>query len=416
MTTTNTATPKTTKKLATIHSKRSFLDAVTRLLGPRPPCELCRPIYPFDIVWLVLAGGHVSLRAAKDGLTMSARLYMAATANDLVNEVIPLDVGGLFDIADAMPEDAAIVRESSTGIDNAFTSVRFTGDRASLNVPEACIEETDYAPKLPEIATPTAFLPGPMLHVLERVRPAMGPGKANIKNLATHGVRLEFEGRTMRAVTTDGHRLHIAEHESAAAFPEMNPMLLPRAFVTGLYQALAENMAHGSLPPSFFMEYGDNYVAAKVNDDVIRCDRKQGFIFPPYDHYRGLPGERPAARVRSDEIVEYLSRVMALRVNPYVALTLSTDRLVCRTEVTTSNPNDAFGLTLDDRFRVHYDGDTRYTKVHAEYLREALTACGSRVLLTFGTEQTDPITVDGDGCKVVLMPSKYAPTDPEFAP
>jgi len=409
----------TTKKkptpIATIHTKKSFLDAVTRLLGSRPSCNACRSDYPFDIAWLVLASGHVYLRASQGGFTASVRIYAATTANDRVDEAIPIDVGHLFDIADAMPEGATVTRESTTGDDSGFASVRFTGDRASLNVPMACID-VECAPVLPEITTPVAFLPGAMLQVLKRVRPAMGPGKSDIKNEATHGARLEFNGRMMRAVTTDGHRLHIAEHESTAAFPEMAPMLLPRPFVVALCQVLASHLDKGALPPVFHMEYGHDYVTAKVSDDVLRCDRKLGLVFPLYDFYGALPGDRPVARVRSDELTEYLARVMALRVNPYVALTLSADRLTCRTEVTTGGVNDCFGLTLDDRFRVDYEGDTRYTKVHAEYLREALAACGARAVLSFSTERADPITLDGDGCKVILMPRKFEPTDPEFGP
>lgn len=409
--TTTTATPTI---IARIHSKRGFMDAVTRLLGPRPPCDPCRPNYPYDIVWLVFTGGHADLRASKDGLVASVRIYGATTTSDAVNEAIPLDVGHLFDIADALPEWAAVALESTTDDDTGFHSVRFTGDTGSLNVPLASLEPSDHVPDLPTITTPLALLPGPMLQLLQCVRSAMGPGKANIKNEATHGVRLEFEQNITRAVATDGHRLHIAADKGTVAFPETAPMLLPRSFVSALWSTLNFHMMASSFPPVFHMEYGADYVTARVADDWFRCDRKHGRDFPAYGLYGDLPGSRPVALVRDVSIVEYLTRLIALRLNPYVALILSKDRLTCQTEVTTTAINDRFGLTLDDRFRVDYDGDVRRVKVHAEYLRDALNACGPRATLSIGTALMDPVTLTSECCTVVLMPCKSDMTDPEF--
>lgn len=414
--------------LATFPDKTCLQDAVRRLLGPPPRCyhrdedgeQFDR--YPFGFVWLVIDGGAVFLRAraGHGSLTVSVRVNGAEVSGQTAADFMvkaPLLAGA----ADALPAGALLLQHEEFRADNwsipylRFTSVDVHGPSATCPV-----EQSTESPPLLQSCNPDFSIGAATWHRLhERVFSARGPGKANVKNEATHGVRVEI-GPDVKMVATDGHRIHADSCKTECVLTERSMMLLPDDFCEAVGRLVKQHATNAIA--KLRIDYRQDSVVAEVAGDQVYRERKIGLVFPPYQELIDKIEPRTPALISAPlgtrSPVEYLERLTQYRPMAVVALLLSKERLVFRSDWSTSVDFEASGpsRTLDDVFYPSYDGPPRQAKVDAKYLLEALRACSdTAVYLSIGEDRHDAILVRGGSFLAVIMPTKCDDTDPEFA-
>lgn len=410
--------------LATFPNRAGLQEAVLRLLGPPPHCyhrdEDGEPFhrYPYEIVWLVIDGGAVYLRAKGQGsLTVSVRVEGAEVAGQASAEFMikaPLLAGAVA----ALPDGALLLEHEEFKTDGwSIPFLRFTSvDTGSLACP---VEQMSEGPPLLQPCDPDFSISAAAWYRLhERVFSARGPGKANLKNEATHGVRVEI-GPDVKMITTDGHRIHADSCKTECVLTGHTMMLLPDDFCEAVGRLLKH---HANGLAKLTIDYRQDSVVAEVAGDQVYRERKIGLVFPPYQEFIDKIEPRMLALISAPlstrTPVDYLERLLQHRPMAVVALLLSKERLLFRSDWSTIVDFEASGpsRTLDDVFYPAYEGEPRQVKVDAKYLLEALRACGGiAAFLSIGEDTHDAVLVRGGQFLAVIMPTKCDDTDPEFA-
>lgn len=418
--------------LVTFPNRRGLQEAMTRLLGPPPHCDHRDPdgkrfhSYPYEHVWIVVTGGMVHLRARSDlsSLTVSVRVADAEVISEALSTEFRTKASMLAGAVNALPfggislnyeEYVVGDKDCNPGPDYTIPFLRFTGVMGgTLTLP---VEQPPHAAPLWQSCNLEKFsiTAGTWRHLHRRVFSARGPGRANTKNEATHGVRVEI-GSGVKMVATDGHRLHVDSFAFEFPFnaPEEDSMLLPSDFCEAVSRRLGY---YSDDSAKLVIDYRQDTIVAQIDGDQVYRERTTGFVFPPYQELVDRIGPRSAATLQTVAIISYLDRLLTHRREVGVALLLRSKRLTCRSDWSTSVDFDAFGpsRTLDDGFNVQYDGSPREAKASAMYLLEAFRACGETATLSLGEDRLDPIVIASGKFMAVVMPTKCAATDPEFA-
>ncbi len=210
-----------------------------------------------------------------------------------------------------------------------------------------------------------------------------------------NGMLLETEGKTLRAVATDGHRLALCETELDAPAPSAQQVIVPRKGVLELQRLLA---GEGSLE----LAIGTNHVRANIGDVRVTSKLIDG-RFPEYS--RVLPAN-PSKIVEADRelLRQSFQRTAILSNEKYRGI-----RLSLRSGMLTIQAHNPEQEEAEDQLEVSYEGEEIEIGFNVTYLLDALAALeGDKVEIGL-TDPNSSCLVRAPGAanaKYVVMPMR----------
>jgi DNA polymerase-3 subunit beta len=175
-----------------------------------------------------------------------------------------------------------------------------------------------------------------------------------------NGMLLETEGKALRAVATDGHRLALCETPLQAAAKTAQQVIVPRKGVLELQRILGSD---GELE----LAIGTNHVRVQIGD--IRFTSK--LIDGRFPEYGRVVPSTPTKIVQADRdpLRQALQRTAILSNEKYrgIRLTLHSDLLT----VQAHNPEQE---EAEDQLEVGYKGEDLEIGFNVNYLLDALAA------------------------------------------
>jgi len=175
-----------------------------------------------------------------------------------------------------------------------------------------------------------------------------------------NGMLLETEGKSLRAVATDGHRLALCETELAARAKTAQQVIVPRKGVLELQRILG---AEGNLE----LAVGTNHIRAQIGSIRFTSKLIDG-RFPEYG--RVIPAN-PSKLVEADREVlrQALQRTAILSNEKYRGI-----RLVVKPDLLTLQAHNPEQEEAEDQIEVSFKGDELEVGFNVNYLLDALAA------------------------------------------
>jgi DNA polymerase-3 subunit beta len=210
-----------------------------------------------------------------------------------------------------------------------------------------------------------------------------------------NGTLLETNGKQLRAVATDGHRLSLAEAELMEATSGSYQVILPRKGVLELQRVLSGD---GELE----LTIGTNHIRAQIGDIRFTSKLIDG-KFPEYG--RVIPANSPRVMTASrDAMRQALQRTSILSNEKYrgVRLTFATNLLTIQAH----NPEQE---EAEDQLEVSFAGEEIEIGFNVTYLLDALAAVDAETVEVGLTDANSSCVIRTPGdqsIKFVVMPMR----------
>ena len=210
-----------------------------------------------------------------------------------------------------------------------------------------------------------------------------------------NGMLLEAEGKVLRAVATDGHRLALCEIALAAPVKAKQQVIVPRKGVLELQRCLG---TEGQLD----LAIGTNHVRAQIGDIRFTSKLIDG-RFPEYG--RVIPAN-PTKIVDADRetLRQALQRTAILSNEKYRGI-----RLQAKPEVLMLQAHNPEQEEAEDQVEVQYGGDEVEIGFNVTYLLDALAAIDTDRVHVGLTDSNSSCLITGPGVastKYVVMPMR----------
>jgi DNA polymerase-3 subunit beta len=210
-----------------------------------------------------------------------------------------------------------------------------------------------------------------------------------------NGMLLETEGKSLRAVATDGHRLALAETELASRAKNAQQVIVPRKGVLELQRVLG---TEGNLE----LAVGTNHIRAQVNHVRFTSKLIDG-RFPEYG--RVIPAS-PSKLIEADREVlrAALQRTAILSNEKYRGI-----RLMLKTDLLTLQAHNPEQEEAEDQIEVSYKGDELEVGFNVNYLLDALSAIETdkvEIGLTDANSSCLIRSPGGTAARYVVMPMR----------
>jgi DNA polymerase III subunit beta len=210
-----------------------------------------------------------------------------------------------------------------------------------------------------------------------------------------NGMLLETEGKSLRAVATDGHRLALCETELETRAKTAQQVIVPRKGVLELQRILGSD---GNLE----LAVGTNHVRAQVGNIRFTSKLIDG-RFPEYG--RVIPAN-PNKTVEADRDVlrSALQRTAILSNEKYRGI-----RLVLKSNVLTLQAHNPEQEEAEDQIEVVFDGDELEVGFNVNYLLDALAAIDSEKVEIGLTDANSSCLIRQPGttaARYVVMPMR----------
>ena len=210
-----------------------------------------------------------------------------------------------------------------------------------------------------------------------------------------NGMLLESDGKMLRTVATDGHRLALSETELDEKAKAKHQVIVPRKGVLELQRILGDE---GTVE----LAIGTNHVRCEIG--AIRFTSK--LIDGRFPEYGRVIPSNPTKLVEADReaLRAALQRTAILSNEKYRGV-----RLSAKTNLLTLQAHNPEQEEAEDSVEVSYDGDEVEIGFNVTYLLDALSAIdGDRVQVGLTDENSSClITVPGkQDCRYVVMPMR----------
>jgi DNA polymerase-3 subunit beta len=210
-----------------------------------------------------------------------------------------------------------------------------------------------------------------------------------------NGMLLETEGKSLRAVATDGHRLALCETELETRAKTAQQVIVPRKGVLELQRILG---ADGNLE----LAVGTNHVRAQVGSIRFTSKLIDG-RFPEYG--RVIPAN-PSKTIEADRDVlrAALQRTAILSNEKYRGI-----RLVLKPNVLTLQAHNPEQEEAEDQIEVAYEGDELEVGFNVNYLLDALAAIDTEKVEIGLTDANSSCLIRSPGttnARYVVMPMR----------
>jgi DNA polymerase III subunit beta len=175
-----------------------------------------------------------------------------------------------------------------------------------------------------------------------------------------NGLLLETDGKALRAVATDGHRLALCEMELTGKAKSTHQVIVPRKGVLELQRILGTD---GDIE----LAVGTNHVRAQIGDIRFTSKLIDG-RFPEYG--RVIPASPPRMVEADREILrQALQRTAILSNEKYRGV-----RLTARPDLLTIQAHNPEQEEAEDQVEVSYKGEEVEIGFNVNYLLDALSA------------------------------------------
>ncbi len=332
-------------------------------------------------VLLVARDGELSVTATDLEVELVARAEVAVeTAGEIT-------VSGrkLLDICKALPDGA----EVNISVAGEKLAVRSGRSRFSL----ATLPAAEF-PTVEDIkAGQTINVPQDVLgQLIEKTHFSMAQQDVRYY---LNGMLLEADGKYLRAVATDGHRLALSQAELKGATLEEQQVIVPRKGVLELQRLLR---GEGNVD----IELGSNHV--RIELDGIRFTSKLiDGRFPEYD--RVIPQESSNELQADKEVLRSaLQRTAILSNEKYRGI-----RLVIRDSGVVLQAHNPEQEEAEEEVEVEYSGDDIEIGFNVNYLLDAIGAVdGDSVTLSVVDSNSSCLVREpgNDSSKFVVMPMR----------
>jgi DNA polymerase-3 subunit beta len=210
-----------------------------------------------------------------------------------------------------------------------------------------------------------------------------------------NGLLLETDGKTLRAVATDGHRLALCEVALDAKAKNNQQVILPRKGVLELQRVLGGD---GNIE----LAIGTNHVRAQIGDVRFTSKLIDG-RFPEYG--RVIPAN-PTKLVEADRdaLRQSLQRTAILSNEKYRGI-----RLNLKPDAVTIQAHNPEQEEAEDQVEVSYKGDEVEIGFNVNYLLDALAAVESEKVIIGLTDGNSSCLIRAAGTpnsKYVVMPMR----------
>ena len=210
-----------------------------------------------------------------------------------------------------------------------------------------------------------------------------------------NGLLLETDGKTLRAVATDGHRLALAEIALAAAAKKNEQVIVPRKGVLELNRLLDGD---GELT----IQLGSNHI--QVDREGVRLTSKLiDGRFPDYE--RVIPAEAPNVITADRDLLrQALQRTGILSNEKYRGV-----RLELAAGSVTMSANNPDQEEATETVELEYQGEEMEIGFNVNYLLEALAAVDSDEVELHVTDANSSCLIVSPGkdrVKYVVMPMR----------
>ena len=210
-----------------------------------------------------------------------------------------------------------------------------------------------------------------------------------------NGLLLETDGKILRAVATDGHRLALSEAELETKAKTNPQVILPRKGVLELQRILG---ADGNVD----LAIGTSHVRAQIGDIRFTSKLIDG-RFPEYG--RVIPAN-PTKQVEADRegLRQALQRTAILSNEKYRGV-----RISLKPDLVTIQAHNPEQEEAEDQVEVSYKGDEVEIGFNVTYLLDALAAVDSEKVVLGLTDGNSSCLVRAAGAassKYVVMPMR----------
>jgi DNA polymerase III subunit beta len=336
---------------------------------------------------LVAAEGASMIRLSATDLAVS--VSGAYTADVKSGGSIALGARTLYDIVRALPEEPVHLAVSST------LSAELRCGRSRFRM--VGMPGVDF-PSLPD-ASKVEFASVPAALVLELVQKTSAAMSQDETRPHLAGALFEGDGKILRMVTTDGHRLTKAERKIEGGGMLHFSMLVPLKGVSEL-KRLAED-AEGAI--AIGTDGGHAFFRREGVETTLMSVKLVEAAFPPYEQVIPRGHDRVVISPRA-ELMEALRRVSLVSQERSlgVKLTLEAGKLV----VSTENPEIG---DASEELDIDYAGTPVTLGFNAKYLLDALAAVDDAEVRMELSKELDPgvlRNVSGDALLAVVMPMR----------
>jgi DNA polymerase III subunit beta len=336
----------------------------------------------------ILANVFLSARDSRLSIT-GTDLEVELVASQEVNVQQPGDVTvpgrKLLDICRALPENSSV--SLSTEADR--TTLRAGRSRFTLS----SLPASDF-PVVEEIHAQQHLTVsrGALRRLIDQTHFSMAQQDVRYY---LNGMLLETDGKVLRAVATDGHRLALCEAALESAAQSAQQVIVPRKGVLELQRLLG---GEGELE----LAIGTNHVRAKIGD--IRFTSK--LIDGRFPEYGRVVPAAPTKIVEADRelLRQSFQRTAILSNEKYrgIRLTLRSGLLVIQAH----NPEQE---EAEDQVEVRYEGDDLEIGFNVTYLLDALSALDGEKVEIGLTDANSSCLIRAPGqsdTKYVVMPMR----------
>jgi DNA polymerase-3 subunit beta len=330
------------------------------------------------------------LLAAKNGrLSVTAtdlEVELVAGADVTVQQAGEITVPGrkLLDIVRALPDKVVV----NLNLDGERMIVKAGKSRFVLTT----LPASDF-PTVDEINAQQTFeLEQPALRrLLDKTHFSMAQQDVRYY---LNGMLLETDGKMLRTVATDGHRLALAEQEMAGKGGTQQ-VILPRKGVLELQRLIGEE---GTVA----VQVGTNHVRVELGDIRFTSKLIDG-RFPEYG--RVIPAKPPrTVKADRDALRRALQRTSILSNEKYRGI-----RLALKTNLLTLTAHNPEQEEAEEEIEVVYDGDEMEVGFNVNYLLDALGAVDGAEVEIGLTDSNSSCLVrapGGGNAKYVVMPMR----------
>ncbi len=211
-----------------------------------------------------------------------------------------------------------------------------------------------------------------------------------------NGMSLETQGDIIRSVTTDGHRLALAQHTLANENLEESQVIVPRKGVTEIMRLIDDS------EDNVYVSVGSNHIRLSSSNFTFTSKLVDG-RFP--DYRRVLPkGGDKTVIAEKIYLKQAFARAAILSNEKFrgVRLNLATNELV----ITANNPEQEVAEEVVD---VNYQGEDLEIGFNVAYILDVLNALNSdEVKMTLGDSNSSGLIEDNadDSALYVVMPMR----------
>ena len=333
---------------------------------------------------------HVLLRTDANTLSVTATdLEVELIANTEVDSATAgeITVPGrkLYDICRALPDGCKV-------------DISVSGDRLTLKAGRSrftlsTLPAADF-PVVEEILGEQSLeIPrGDLRRLIEKTQFSMAQQDVRYY---LNGLLLETEGKRLRAVATDGHRLAVAEVQLAKAASKNSQVIVPRKGVIELNRLLESGDV-------LTVVLGSNHVRVDLPGVQLTSKLIDG-RFPDYE--RVIPSNPPNIIKADRELLRHaLQRTGILSNEKYRGVRLELEK--GHATISANNPDQE---EATETVELEYDGEPMEIGFNVNYLLEALAAAESEEVELHVTDANSSCLITSpnvDDVRFVVMPMR----------